>query len=82
MKTLQINVSDIIECPNHTGGTNLYMVNGIHLGAVGQDSIVDMSPIARRLAPYHKGSTTARVPLRMLEAGCDAGIFTHTPASA
>ena len=78
MKTLHINVGDIIETPTHSHNTDLYMVEGIHLGGVGQDSIIDMMPITRALAPYHKGSTTARVPLRMLEAGCAAGIFTHT----
>lgn len=77
MKTLQITVGDIIETPNHTGGTDLYHVDGIHLGGENQDSIIDMSPITQKHAPYHKGSTTARVPLRMLEAGCEAGIFTH-----
>jgi hypothetical protein len=75
MKAVFFKPGDIIECPNHTGGTDLYHIAGIYMGAPGYDSVVELVSICKMPTPG--AATTARVPMRMLEAGVCAGAFTH-----
>lgn len=77
-ETLHINTGDFIEVPNHTGGTELYSVRGIYMGAVGQDSLVELVPITQTQGSDGPNPQNPYVPLRMLEAGVTAGAFTHS----
>lgn len=80
METLQILVGDIIEVPNHTGGTDLYHVAGVYHGGIGSDSLVEMAPLTQAKGSDGPKPTNAMVPLRMIEAGVESGVFAHTHA--
>lgn len=81
MKTIEIAPGDLLEIPAHTG-TELYEVTGVHLGAPGQASCVDLEPLNQSDAPHYQTSRKPFVPLRMIEAGVSAGLFTWTPLKA
>lgn len=79
MAPLSINVGDMIEVPTHTVGTDLYSVRGIYLGATGNDSLVELTPMTQGRGSDGPKPTNGMVPLRMIEAGVSVGAFTHTP---
>lgn len=73
-------VGDIIEVPNHTGGTDLYHVAGVYHGSIKSDSLVELAPLTQAKGSDGPKTTNAMVPLRMIEAGVEAGAFTHSSA--
>ena len=79
MTALHIIVGDMIEVPNHTGGTDLYHVAGVYLGGLGSDSIVELAPLTQAKGSDGPKPTNAMVPLRMIESGVATGAFTHSP---
>lgn len=80
MTTLQILVGDIIEVPNHTGGTDLYHVAGVYHGGVKSDSLVELAPLTQGKGSDGPKTANAMVPLRMIEASVASGAFTHSSA--
>jgi hypothetical protein len=81
MSTEQIywNTGDMIETPGNVG-TRLYVVDSILLGAMNQESILELTAIDQSPPADVAGRSNApiHVPMEMLEAGIRAGIFTHT----
>jgi hypothetical protein len=78
MTMLNIRVADIIEVKNHTGGTDLYSVMGIYLGALGSDSLVELAPLTQAKGSIGHKPANALVPVRMIESGVESGAFTHS----
>lgn len=78
MKTGHISVGDIIATPGHVC-ERLYAVESICLGAINQESVIELKAIDRSVpdAP-HMGKVRMFMPHEMIEAGVDSGIFKHT----
>lgn len=79
MKTepIQFTVGDMIETPGFTG-TRLYFIDGIHIGATGQENVIEISPVDRINPTAHAKMQSMFVPMEMLDAGIRAGIYTYT----
>lgn len=67
---------DIITTPGHTQ-ERIYMVEGVHLGALDQEDAVELTPIDRKNADANGKRQPLFVPLEMLQAGITSGLFTH-----
>lgn len=68
----------MLETPGHVG-SRTYHVAGIHVGSMDQESIVELVPLDQtRPAQGIKTMQFISVPLAMIEAGVDIGIFHHT----
>ena len=66
MKTaLQLRVGDTFRCLAYDHGYRVWKVNGVHLGAVAQESVVELIPLDYS-APLPDGKIY--VPVRILEA--------------
>lgn len=59
----------------------LYHVSGVHLGALGQESIVELVPLDAKRPDAHGKTTHPLVPIHMLEALAGAGLLTHTAST-
>lgn len=77
MNAVQMKVYDVIETPGNIF-RRLYLVQGIHLGAINQESVVELMPLDKKTADVHGQRQNAIVPLEMIEAGIAAGIFSVT----
>lgn len=83
MSTLiQWETGDMIETLGNTG-TRLYVVDSIIIGAMSQESILELTAIDRSRPADVSGRSGAplHVPVEMIEAGIRAQIFTHTKFS-
>lgn len=65
MSALKITVGDMIEVPNRTGGTDLYHVAGIYLGALSSDSLVEIAPLTLSKGSDGPKPMNGMVPRRM-----------------
>ena len=63
--TLQLRVGDTFRCLAYDYGYRVWKVNGVHLGACGQESVVELIPLDYS-APLPDGKIY--VPTRILEA--------------
>jgi hypothetical protein len=70
-------VYDILETPGHTAN-RLYSVEGIHLGALNQEDVIELAAIDRTTPDAHGKKQHMFVPKEMIEAGINAGIFNIT----
>jgi hypothetical protein len=77
MTAHQISVYDVLETPGHVG-PRLYRVDGIHLGALGQEDVIELTPIDRSNPDAHGKKQAMFVPKEMIEAGLSSGLFTLT----
>lgn len=77
MRHVNIQVGDMIETPGHNQ-THLYSVVGVHLGALNQESIVTLAPLDQDKPVVHRQKVYPHMPIHMLEAGIDSGLFTFT----
>lgn len=77
MTSHQINVHDVIETPGHVS-PRLYSVQGIHLGAMGQENVVELVSIDRSTPDAHGRVQRMFVPMEMIEAGLSTDLFTLT----
>lgn len=78
MQSLAIKPGDMLETPGHVG-SHLYHVAGVYLGALNQESLVELVPLDQTRGTDPKPKH-AMVPLAMIEAGCDIGIYHLTPS--
>lgn len=81
MKSIQFNCYDVIECQGHTQ-RRLYLIQGIHIGATDQDSAIELMPIDRTTPTVHGDRTNFLVPIEMLEAGIEVGLFEISGSSS
>lgn len=73
------NVGDILETPGHQS-PRLYEVQGVHVGGMWVESVVELSCLDKA-APYaHIEARHMFVPIEMIEAGLTSGIFNLTHA--
>lgn len=68
---VSFKVGDLIETPL------LYHVAGVHLGAINQESIVELVPMDQTRPDAHGEVRHPMVPVHILVRGIQAGIFTH-----
>lgn len=78
MNPLIIKPGDMLETPGHNG-SHLYHVTSVLLGGVNQESLVELVPMDQARPADGAKTVNALVPLSMIEAGADIGIFHHTP---
>lgn len=72
-----MNLHAIITTPGHTQ-ERVYMVEGVHLGAVDQEDLVELSVVDRTTPNAHGKRQGIFVPKEMLEIGIKIGLFTYT----
>jgi hypothetical protein len=77
MTAVQFNVHDLIETPGHLA-PRLYIVDGIHLGALGQENVIELSPVDKSDPDAHGKKQSMFVPMELLESGISSGLFTIT----
>lgn len=58
--------------------TRLYAIEGIHHGAMNQESVIELASIDKSTPDAHGKKCPLFVPLEMIESGIEAGIFTYT----
>ena len=78
MQALQIKPGDMLETPGHVG-SHIYHVAGVYLGALNQESIVELVPLDQSRPSDGPKTVHPMVSLSMIEAGVDIGIYHHTP---
>ena len=78
MQSLALKPGDMLETPGHVG-SHLYHVASVLLGGVNQESLVELVPLDQTRPADGEKTVHPMVPLSMIEAGCDLGIFHHTP---
>lgn len=78
MTSTLFNVHDMLETEGFTG-PRLYEVQGIHLGALHQEDVIELLALDRSDPDAHGKKQMMLVPREMLCAGITAGIFHHTP---
>jgi len=73
------DTGDMIETPGNTG-TRLYMVDSILIGALNQESILELSAVDKTRPSDVEGKSNApiHVPVEMMEAAIRSGVFVHT----
>lgn len=73
------STGDMIETPGNIG-TRLYMVESMLIGALNQESIIELSSVDQSAPSNVNGESNAplHVPVEMLEAGIRSGLFVHT----
>ena len=64
MKALQLRVGDVFRMPANDRGYRVWKVDGVHLGACGQESVVSMVALDKS-APLEHGKIL--VPVQILE---------------
>lgn len=69
---------DLLEVPGHTRSHH-YTVAGIHLGAVGQESVVELTSDSHAAPDAHGIVHPIIVPLRLLECSIEAKAIYHYP---
>jgi hypothetical protein len=79
VKTCRITIGSILETPGHAS-TRLYSVEGIHLGALNQEDVIELASIDRKAAGAPGKERSMFVPKEMIEAGISSGLFTLTEA--
>jgi len=79
MTVVIFRVHDMIETPGFQGD-RLYTINGVHLGALGQEGVVELESLDKLDPGAHGKRQLMLVPLEMLTAGIRGGIFKHTAA--
>jgi hypothetical protein len=72
-------VWDVISCPGFAQ-ERIYVVEAVCHGAMNQDGGLELSPMDQSNGCDTEDKRTFFVPIEMLCAGINAGIFTHTPA--
>lgn len=77
LNAIPFQVDDLIETPGFVI-PRTYIVLGIHLGAVSQESVVELSPVEYAIPDAHGYKANMYVPVEMLTAGIHAGVFQHT----
>lgn len=77
MQTLMLKPGDMLETPGHVG-PHIYHVAGVYLGALNQESIVELVPLDQERPSDGPKIVHPMVPVSMIEAGVDIGIFHHT----
>lgn len=78
IKAKSIQVYDLLETPGHIS-PRLYLVHGIHLGALNQEDVIELKPVDKTDPNAHGAKLdTLFVPKEMIEAGISAGIFNLT----
>lgn len=78
MQAIQIKPGDMLETPGHIG-SHIYHVSAVFLGALNQESIVELVPLDQTRPSDGSEVKRPLVPLSMIEAGVDIGIYHHTP---
>lgn len=78
MQALKLNVGDMLETPGHVG-SHLYHVAALLLGGTDQESLVELVPLDQTRPADGPKTVHPLVPLSMIEAGVDIGIYHHTP---
>jgi hypothetical protein len=78
MQALLIKPGDMLETPGHVG-SHIYHVSAVYLGALNQESIVELVPLDQTRPTDGPEVKHPLVPLSMIEAGVDIGIYHHTP---
>jgi hypothetical protein len=78
MQTLQLKPGDMLETPGHVG-SHLYHVASVLLGGTDQESLVELVPLDQTRPADGAKVVHPLVPLSMIEAGADLGIFHLTP---
>lgn len=78
MKTTMLKPGDLIEAQTHTG-INSYSVVAVFLGALGQESVVELESLNQTSASDGPTPVHPLVPYHMLEAGIEVQIYRHTP---
>lgn len=73
----EFNVGEILDTPGHVA-ERLYEIVGIHYGAEGQESVIELVAIDAATATAHSKAQHMFVPVEMIEAGLTAGIFQKT----
>ncbi len=79
MKSIPLQVFDVIETPGHVA-PRLYVVHGIHLGALNQESVIELVAMDQNTPDAHGEKQHMFVPNEMIQAGLSAGLFNHTRA--
>lgn len=79
MDSTTLQVFDVIETPGHVS-TRLYVVHGIHLGALNQEDVIELVAMDRNTPDAHGEKQHMFVPLEMIQAGLGSGLFNHTRA--
>lgn len=77
---ITFNVHDMIETPGFTR-PRLYSVLGIHLGALHQESVIEMESLDETDPSAHGKKQSMFVPQEMLVAGINSGVFQRTPST-
>lgn len=78
MQALQLKPGDMLETPGHVG-SHLYHVASVLLGGTHQESIVELVPLDQTRPADGPKTVHPMVPLSMIEAGVDIGIYHLTP---
>lgn len=79
MQALLIKPGDMLETPGHVG-SHLYHVTAVCLGGLDQESLVELVPLDQtRGGDTDTATKNALVPLDMIAAGVDIGIYHLTP---
>jgi hypothetical protein len=73
----KMNIGGIIATPGHTQ-ERLYIIEGIHLGALNQEDLIEISVIDRSTPHAHGEQQGIFVPKEMLEMAIKANLFTYT----
>ncbi len=77
MTTLHLKPGDMLETPGHVG-SHLYHVASVLLGGANQESLVELVPLDQTRPADGAKTVHPLVPLSMIEAGAEIGIFHHT----
>lgn len=68
---------DILETPGHIA-PRLYIIEGIHLGALEQEDVIELVAIDRSTPDAHGKKQSMFVPMEIIEAGISNSLFTLT----
>lgn len=79
MSSIPFQVHDVISTPGFTG-ERLYVIQGIHLGALSQEDVIELVAMDRTTPDAHGKKQHMFVPNEMIQAGLSSGLFTHTRA--
>lgn len=77
MTAQHFDVHDILETPGHVS-PRLYVIEGIHFGALSQEDVIELKSIDRTTPDAHGKHQRMFVPKEMIEAGISSGIFNIT----
>ncbi|BCM89089.1 hypothetical protein IAD21_00933 [Abditibacteriota bacterium] len=76
MKPHSIEPHDLLVVTGFSGDY-FYRVTGVFLGALNQTSVITLEALDESAPHFHEDSRTMAVPLLLIEAGLNTGLFTH-----